>query len=44
MSNYEFHNGLRNPGLYSLISHKSVKSGLIDPLKSDSKILVRGAL
>jgi hypothetical protein len=23
MSNYEFHNGLRNPGLYSLISHKS---------------------
>ena len=23
ISNYEFHNGLRNPGLYSLISHKS---------------------
>ena len=23
MSNYEFHNGLRNPGLYSLISLKS---------------------
>jgi len=23
ISDYEFHNGLRNPGLYSLISHKS---------------------
>jgi hypothetical protein len=23
MMNSEFHNGLRNPGLYSLISHKS---------------------